>query len=163
MKRKTHLVLGVGASLLILNPTPPKATIVILFSAAASLIPDLDLHIKHRKAMHNVFVMTLYSISMYYIIIYAAGLLGFDAHIYAEYSLASSILGYSLHLICDSLTYRGVGFLWPLSRKMYGVKSVSFESRFWNAFITFIGTLMIVYWLAYTSGFIEILRYFILK
>ncbi len=117
---RTHLVISVFFILLLLDEVSNK----FIFVAAvliATFIPDLDSHsskigrkgiskvltafTKHRGIMHS-FTFLFFLIFILFLILLEAGL-GF-------------FIGYSLHLVCDAFTKRGIVPFYPFKFRIRG-------------------------------------------
>ncbi|WP_096636392.1 metal-dependent hydrolase [Clostridium cochlearium] len=108
MLKKTHIAVGVLATLPIVYATKNYYSIVGLLGATA---PDVDiiLGIKHRTITHSILMLCITSLP-FFIFNFNIGLIWF--------------LNYFIHLILDSLTKMGVPFLYPWNRKNYGYKKI---------------------------------------
>jgi len=134
LKRRTHLLFGVGSTLFFFSKSGVGILPLALVSAAGALIPDADLVAKHRSLMHNVFSLLLFSLTVNT----ASLALGYGAG--ESLTLASAgAFSYATHLLLDSLTVRGVNLFWPLASRWYGARSSRFDSRLANAFFSLAG------------------------
>ncbi|RXI70483.1 metal-dependent hydrolase [Clostridium tetani] len=108
MTRKTHIAVGVMATLPIVYTTKNYYSIVGLLGATA---PDIDiiLGIKHRTITHSIVMLCITSLPIF-IFNFNIGLIWF--------------LNYFIHLILDSFTKMGVPFLYPWITKYYGYKKI---------------------------------------
>jgi len=117
---KTHVVAGIFAALFFINAFSLKYPLFFFFIVFLSaLLPDIDIpnskigqKIKpiswflnfmfgHRKIFHSIFFSFLFFVLL---------ILLFDNYIGAAF-----FLGYSVHLIVDGLTVRGIKPFYPLS------------------------------------------------
>ncbi len=148
MNRSTHVLFGMSLSVLILNPQPSELVGIITLSVIGSYLPDADLRIKHRMLMHNVFVLTIFSIVLYYVLNYIS-----VNSLWMK--LAAFIIGFLSHIVLDMLTYAGVAFFYPLSSKRYRIAKLKSNSRLANAFFTLISLLLLLVWI-YRNKLIDV-------
>jgi inner membrane protein len=127
MTGKTHLLIGVGAGLLMVHyaPQPTLASTVGMIAAAAlgSLLPDIDspestinnwipplrlltLFFKHRGIFHTLYIPLLFA------------LIGIVQPQLQHWMFALSA-GYLSHLVADCMTIHGLSVLYPLSIKVH--------------------------------------------
>lgn len=128
MMKKTHISLGLAFTLpLITSGTVAACGIIGLLG---SIAPDWDLklHIRHRTLTHCILLLatTTMLISKFNIDISAVW-----------------FVNYLLHLLSDSLTLKGVPFLYPFKRKYYGLKL--FRTGGVLDFITFLIGLYLIF------------------
>ena len=142
MKKITHEIFGVGATLFILMPPMNVVGYVIFSSVIGSVFPDIDFKFKHRILLHNIFSLTLTSTILYY-------LLGnfFRLEKYAILFSASFAIGYFSHILLDMLTKAGVAIVWPLSSIRLSFLKERYDNPYLNIFVSLIGTMLMV---AYT-------------
>lgn len=105
MTKKTHVAVGVAATLPIIMKCEPIAFIGLL----GAIVPDWDiiLGMKHRTTTHSLtglFVSTL----LITLLNHQIGLIWG--------------LNYSIHLLLDSMTVTGVPLFYPVVKKYYGFK-----------------------------------------
>lgn len=121
---KTHLALGVMAGLFFL-PDVTHKWVFIPVLLIASLLPDIDIgssymgkkwyfrplqwFVKHRGIIHSLTLCIVLSFAFAYFIPIIA---------------LPFFLGYSLHLIGDSLTSEGIRPFWPLKKEARGIVRV---------------------------------------
>ena len=120
MNYKTHLAFGIFVSLLVLKAIHIENQILfVIICAFFALLPDIDQSrskfgrqfrplsfvLKHRGLMHSIWVPLILTFAVYP--------LSFDL------SLAIFV-GYFSHLFTDSLTKKGIKFVWPLGWKIRG-------------------------------------------
>lgn len=110
MTRKTHIAVGIAATLPLLSVYPKIAIIGII----GSVLPDIDimlgmLGIHHRTITHSLLALFLTTITVV--------TLNFNIGI---------IFGtnYLIHLILDSCTKMGIPLLYPFNKKYYGMKLI---------------------------------------
>lgn len=109
MTRKTHIALGIAATL----PIMANNNIPLIYIAgpiAASTAPDWDIYftcIKHRTWTHSLITLSLVTIIL--------------SMIDPTLSMLCFI-AYSLHLLADSFTKTGVPLFYPFIKKKYGPK-----------------------------------------
>ncbi len=134
MTRHTHLLIGsaITIPLVFYNPV----TIVGLIGA---YIPDIDikLHIKHRTITHSILMLVITTLIISKLNLLIAFSWG---------------LNYLSHLLLDSLTVMGVPFLYPFSKKKYGLKL--FKTGKYQEFI--FQTLAIVFILFFIYRMLEL-------
>jgi inner membrane protein len=127
MTGKTHLIIGVGAGLLMVHyaPQPTLASTVgiIALAGLGALLPDVDSpnstinswipplrlltwFFKHRGIFHTVFIPLILV------------LIGFYQPQLQTWLNALSV-GYLSHLIADCMTIHGLSVLYPLSIKVH--------------------------------------------
>lgn len=106
MTSKTHRAIGVMGGALeglynINNPIDAFINFIIIL--ISSTLPDIDikLGIKHRRATHSLLCTFIITLITYFIYPKAA---------------APFLIGYSLHIIADSLTISGVQFFYPYNK-----------------------------------------------
>ena len=109
MMKKTHLAIGIATALPIINYL--NIPFIGILGAVGAIAPDWDfiLGIKHRTITHSTLFLL---ISSYLISIYNfnIGLIW--------------LVCYLSHLIADSFTKTGTPFLYPISKKYYGLKLI---------------------------------------
>jgi inner membrane protein len=119
----THIAFGLLLGLLILKhiSLPVNQHIFLIVLCLASFFPDLDsatsfigkkfrivsLFFKHRGAIHSITIMIVTSIIFFLIS-------------RNPYYTIAFILGFSAHLLLDSITPKGVAFFWPNKVRMRG-------------------------------------------
>ena len=149
MKKITHEIFGVGATLFILTPPMSVIGYAMFFSVVGSVFPDIDFKLKHRILLHNVFSLAFTSMILYY-------LLGnfFSLEKYAFLFSASFAIGYFSHILLDMLTKAGVAIIWPLSSIRISFLKEKYDNPYLNIFVSSIGImLMVAYtYLAVTRG-----------
>lgn len=117
MMRRTHTILAVLFILIFIPYMEHKITFVFV-TLLASLIPDIDtaysaagrfwgfrifqIFVKHRGIIHSFSLCIVVSIVLSFLI----PMLAFPF-----------FLGYSAHLLLDSLTLEGIQPLWPLKKR----------------------------------------------
>lgn len=120
----THLSLGLLTGLLMLKLTfiPVNHFVFLVAMLIGSILPDIDtatsfigsklrivsLFFKHRGAIHSFTILVACTILFYILTTNAF------------YSLAFAS-GYLSHLLLDSLTPKGVLWLWPSKKRVRGV------------------------------------------
>ena len=117
---KTHLVVAVFVGIVLLNFVP-KPTVFFVSVVVANFIPDLDSFnsklgkkffsrvltsfTKHRGIMHSFLFATFI-----YVILY----------LYLRAVSFGFLIGYGVHLICDSVTKQGVRIFYPFKFRVHG-------------------------------------------
>jgi len=127
MTKKTHIAVGIVATLPLLNIYPKYAFIGIIGAIVADW--DLLLGIKHRTITHSLIALCLATIVI--------ALCNFNIGIVFG-------LNYLLHLLLDSLTKMGVPFFYPFRKKYYGFKLIK-TGGVEDLFICLMAILLIYY------------------
>jgi len=104
-----------------------------------SLFPDLDVRLKHRVLLHNIFSMLVFLLTTATLLVY----LGHTYSTTLELSLAGAY-SYSTHLLLDSFTSKGVRLMWPVSSKWFGARSARYDNLLMNITFSMIGALLIL-------------------
>ncbi len=102
MKGFTHLAFTALLSTILLKLGIPWYTLGVFW--LGSLFPDFDLFFKHRKLLHNVFVLLPIVFPNIYFFLFGLGVLS--------------------HFFLDSLTVSGIMPFWPFSYKRYGLRLI---------------------------------------
>ncbi len=141
------MLFGVSLAIFLLNPQPINIINIIISSVIGSYLPDVDLKIKHRMVMHNIFVPIIFSILIYSSQIYIPihGLLTI---------LIAFNIGFLSHILLDMFTYAGVAFFYPLSSKRYRLAKLRSNSQLANVIFSIIALLLIFMW-AYRNKLIN--------
>lgn len=104
MLKRTHVITGVAITMpfIIYNP-------IAVVGLVGSYAPDFDikLGIKHRTITHSFLMLATTTFLISFLSSYVAFVW---------------CMNYLLHLLTDSLTVSGVPFLYPFSKKTYGLK-----------------------------------------
>ena len=116
MQKRTHVANGLllFSIYYMFYPLTPSTIWIIV----ASIFPDFDIlppfRMLHRFLLHN-FLST---------IVYSLIVAGMCLRLHENWLIIGlfSFSSYLLHLILDSLTKRGVGFLYPFNKRLYGLK-----------------------------------------
>jgi inner membrane protein len=144
--RVTHVVIGFGYGLL-LGDDLVSSIFYGLISGFSSYIPDLDLRYKHRKTLHNIFVLTIISLLLYTGLIF----LNKDYHLMNNYMVFRIVLAFSggwfLHLVVDSFTKMGVYWFYPLSNIRVRIPLFRSNSLIGNVFFIMLSFIMYYYWM----------------
>ncbi len=139
MNRSTHVLFGTSLSVFILNPHPSELVWIITLSVLGSYIPDIDLRVRHRMLMHNVFVLVLFSITLYYVLNYLS--------VHALWSMLTAfVIGFLSHIVLDMFTYAGVSLFYPISSRRYRIAKLKSNSRLVNALFSIIALLLLFAW-----------------
>jgi membrane-bound metal-dependent hydrolase YbcI (DUF457 family) len=105
-----------------------------LFAFVGVLLPDLDMKFRkyHRKLFHNIWFLI--------IVLF----IGFRLNLLDRTAAIILSIGFSSHLIGDSLTHRGIMPLWPVKRPKFNgpVKTGGF-----GEYLIILVLLLMVYWL----------------
>lgn len=147
MKRSTHVLFGTSLSISVLNPQPNHLIYLIAMSVIGSYLPDVDLRIKHRAMLHNLFILLFLSIIFYLALDYMS--------LYDPLLLVVSFdIGFVSHILLDLFTYAGVSLFYPFSKKRYRIARLRSESPLANMFFTVVALLLIFLW-AYCNRLIN--------
>lgn len=106
--RKTHIASGILLTSAIVA-TSNIAVMPAIIGLSGSVAPDIDfsLGLKHRTLTHSLFgVAIAFIITMLFSVDFA--------RIFAANCI--------LHILMDSLTVKGVAYMYPMSEKFYGFK-----------------------------------------
>lgn len=143
MNNKTHVAFGIFISLLIFRVVHiENQTLFVIICGFFALLPDVDnsrskfgqrvkplsFILKHRGLMHSIWIPLILTLAVYP--------LSFDI------SLAI-FAGYVSHLLTDSITKRGVKFIWPIGWKTKGY--ITTGGMMEGAF--FVVTSLLIIWL----------------
>ncbi len=149
MKQDTHLLVGIGASFFILNPMKDLDILVVfLGSIIGSLLPDLDLRVKHRALLHNLPVIILVSLLAMLLEMCLAPRSNTVFISMYKYFTISIILSWILHIVVDMVNPSGVSIIWPLKRTRFKLfrQGVKHDSMLGNISLKIIGmTLLFLY------------------
>lgn len=107
MTRKTHIAVGLAATLPLLSLCPKISIIGIV----ASTLPDIDiiLKIKHRTITHSLLALLVSTVVVMALNFSIGVIFG---------------LNYLIHLILDSFTNMGIPLLYPYLKKRYGPRLI---------------------------------------
>lgn len=107
MTKKTHIAVGVAATLPIITIHTP----ILFVGVLGAIVPDWDmlLGIKHRTTTHSLIAL-LTSTIVIMLCNFRVGLIW--------------LISYISHLILDSFTKMGVPLFYPFNKKYYGFKLV---------------------------------------
>lgn len=133
MTGKTHLLIGVAASLAFMNyrPIPPETGLLIGI-LVGSLAPDID----HPSSLITNWIPPLKIFSYFFehrgifhaailpVLMAAAAAYLFPTHVAAPY-VSGLAMGWALHLAADALTIRGIPALWPITKLKIGLPIVT--------------------------------------
>jgi inner membrane protein len=144
--RITHVIIGFGYGLLLGNDLS-SSIFYGLISSLSSYIPDLDLKYKHRKTLHNIFILTILSLLLYIGLVF----LNRNYHLLSDYIVLRIVLafggGWFLHLVVDSFTKRGVYWFYPLSNIRIGIPLFRSNSLIGNVFFIMFSFIIYYYWM----------------
>jgi len=140
LKRKAHLILGIGAVLAILRPSVDDMIAYIILAALGSLIPDLDLKYKHRKTLHNIFIPPIITLGLTLALSKALTL-------NPIYIYLAIIIAWLSHIIGDLFTVGGVAMLWPLKSKRIRLLKLRYDHPIVSTIGLALGILGIAMWL----------------
>lgn len=107
MTKKTHIAVGIMATLPLINIFPAYAFLGIIGVTIADW--DLLLGIKHRTITHSLLTLILITITTMFFNFSIGVIFG---------------LNYLIHLLLDSCTKTGTPFLYPFNKRYYGPKLI---------------------------------------
>lgn len=111
MQKRTHLLFAFLLFLL-LNRILNYQAYLSVFALIGAMVPDIDLHFKHRTWAHSVwFLFFLLAAG------FAPGWINFQVAVMFS-------IGFVSHIISDSITHRGLMPFWPIGPKFRGVVRV---------------------------------------
>jgi inner membrane protein len=143
LKRVTHLFIGASIGLLYCN-APELCVFYVGASAAGAYLPDFDLHYRHRKLLHNIFAVFLFTfISWIVLKRINLGIIPDENIIWKSFAL-----GYLSHLLLDILTPRGVFILYPFSNKPLSAGIFKSNSLLANT-LFILASITIILWKTY--------------
>ena len=149
MKRDTHLLVGVGVSFFILNPLKSLDIIIVfLGSIIGSLLPDLDLKIRHRVLLHNLPIIVLVIVLVVLletVLTPRSSIIFLDMY---KYFTTSIVISWILHIITDMVNPSGVSILWPLAKSRFKLcrKCIRHDSILGNAILKALGLMLLLYY-----------------
>ena len=120
----------------LLNYNVHEYAIVIAVAMVFSVLPDLDLHFKHRAALHNINFFLILAVAAY-IVLNPVGCFWPVA-----IGLAAGYLG---HILLDMLTVRGVAILYPFTSRRLRIARLRSGSTAANTAITILSLLLLIY------------------
>lgn len=143
MRRSTHLLFGTGLSIYVMARLGYYDNLMIVFALFFSFLPDLDVSIKHRALLHNLFsaVALSWAFSYFsegYILSIQLSTLPWTAF------FALSLISYLSHLLLDLITRGGVELLWPISEKRFRIASLKYDDKYANILLSIAGALLII-------------------
>lgn len=162
MKRSVHALMGASLGVLLAWNNVLVIFPCLIFGWIGGYFPDIDLKIRHRKSLHNIFAIATATTIVYvgsYALLKSWGTLepGYIP-IYSEYMALAFLLGALLHVLIDAFTPRGVFILWPISRKKLRLASIKSDSKWFNGLGVFIAITIFVLWIVYSTRLIYIIK-----
>ena len=151
MTATTHQMLGAAVALYYIRHTGQYEYYPIIFSVAASIIPDIDepnskigskvtgiskttkAIFGHRTITHSLLGVLIFAFGVNYIV---------DFFSLPDFITTFFILGYLSHLLGDVLTISGVPLFYPLSKK-YAIPIVKTGGNMEKVFQLLVGLFMI--------------------
>ncbi|AFL66496.1 metal-dependent hydrolase [Desulfurococcus amylolyticus] len=135
MKGVTHLLLGAAIGLYIGYDALSSIT-ASMVSGTSALIPDLDLHLGHRKTLHNIFALAVFTIMVSIIL----------DHIGVRNELIPKAvaLGWLTHILSDVLNIQGVYLFYPFSEYSISLKIARSDSMVLNILVSLLSIILIV-------------------
>ncbi len=151
MLRQTHVAVGMCVAALAASPLtmqPGQLLVLLVVASISSVLPDLDLRIKHRMLLHSLPSLAVATL----ILTVVWALLSLP---YPSLAILGFAAGYASHILLDMLTVRGVALLYPFTRRRYRILRLSSSSPAANTLLTVSSTvillLIILYKLAATG------------
>ncbi len=140
VKKKTHILLGVSATLFlsktVFNVNTWLIPLQALIAVTASTFPDIDVWLRHRRTLHNLFALILSTITVYLLLSFL-GLPWTLIHAW--------ITGYGLHIAADLLTAGGVALLYPLSKRSLRLTSRTYDDPALNIPLILLSLALLAY------------------
>lgn len=136
MMQITHIFFSIAISMWVL-PTCnlTMRAILSILTSIGSIVPDLDLRFKHRKALHNVFVP---------LILCALVLLMLSEIPGVNVYVSAFLLGWLSHILLDVLTLKGVYLFYPLLNHGFKIGVCRSGSLSCNLLFSFISLTLIM-------------------
>ena len=132
MRKVAHEVFAAGAAILILNPSIAHIPLVLLGAITGGIFPDVDVKLKHRKLMHNIFSLLTISFALFYTTYFILSSLNI-----LKIFIQAFVVGYFTHILLDLFTIRGVAILWPVFTRPFRFSERRYDDPLLNAlFIT---------------------------
>ena len=103
MLKRTHILFAVFLFMLV-NLRLGYPLMFLVFALIGAAIPDIDVKFKHRKLLHNVWVLALII------------LIGISTRVMSPAIAISLSIGFLSHLIIDALTVTGIRPFWPMNK-----------------------------------------------
>ena len=140
VKKKTHVLLGVSATLflskIVFNASIGLMLLQALVAAMASIFPDLDVRLRHRRTLHNLFALTASSILVYLFLVFLD----------LPWTLVLAwIIGYGLHIAADLLTAGGVALFYPVSKCLFRLTSRTYDDPALNVPLVLLSMVLLAF------------------
>ncbi|ADV65028.1 metal-dependent hydrolase [Desulfurococcus mucosus] len=113
MKKTTHVLLAAALGSYIGSDIASSLT-ALTVAGLASLIPDIDVHFKHRRTLHNIFALSLCILGAAFLLRYLK--------VYNTLILEAIAVGWLSHILADMLNIQGVRLLHPFSDASFSLK-----------------------------------------
>ena len=142
-KWSAHVIFGIGGALAILRPGAASLLSIGVYAAAGSLLPDLDLKLRHRKLLHNLLALAVMVVVIVFVM---ENVWGYGrAESYKVWAPLS--IGYILHILGDSFTKMGVRPLWPILPRRVVLADFDYDDLKLNVFLSLLGLFLIGYYI----------------
>jgi len=134
--------MGVSLALAAAGYNEDSVIMVLILGALGAVIPDLDVIYKHRKLLHNVFSLLLFSAFIFMAAVY----LGASPTTARTYTLGFAA-AWASHVFGDMLTRGGVRALWPFSNHRFRLLKLRYDDPLASILGYLIGAAGIAVWL----------------
>jgi len=155
LKRLVHCIIGSTLGLLVSSDKPFIFPYLVVIGWIGGWIPDLDLRIKHRKSLHNIWIAVFSAAILYMITSYIYNYLVLTSYITKSSFLEKTVIvflgAWILHILCDSLTIRGVYPFYPLSNYRLRIAKLRSNGLAANAIGLAIALVFFILWLRSTK------------
>lgn len=142
MYRSVHIFVGFSFGLLV-SGSDSSTIFYGIAGALGGWLPDIDLMYKHRKSLHNIFILSIISTMLFYGLYHYASIIPF---VEPRRLVLSFTGGWFLHLLFDSLTKRGVYIFWPLSNARLRIPIFRSDSFLGNFIAVLFGLFLLFIW-----------------
>ena len=139
MRKVAHEVFAAGTAILFLNPSIAHAPMVLLGAITGGIFPDIDVKLKHRKLMHNIFSLLITSFALFYIMRFILSPLNM-----LEIFIQAFLIGYFTHILLDLFTVRGVAILWPILARSFRFSERKYDDPLLNALFIVLGLMAMI-------------------
>jgi len=139
MRKVAHEVFAAGTAILILNPSIAHIPLVLLGAITGGMFPDIDVKLKHRKLMHNVFSFLIISFALLYTMHFILGSLNIF-----KIFIQAFLVGYFTHILLDLFTVRGVAILWPILTRSFSFSERRYDDPLLNTLFIILGLMAMI-------------------
>lgn len=110
MMKRTHIAISLASTISIILNNP-----ISILGVIGATAPDMDykVGIKHRTLTHSLCALIISTVAIF---------------IFNRMVSCVWFISYASHLIADSFTLSGVPFLYPFSKKCYGLRKIKTRS-----------------------------------